>query len=257
MPRATGNRCEDVVCLVAPFKGGIVFHPFSRRSLFQPMMITSTSYLEILDRIRGGLNVAARAVAPYAMGQKSVSFKSGDDPVTEADRLLDGLLRDFLVRDGEGWLSEETQDDLNRLDKSKVWIVDPLDGTREFVQHIPEWCISIAYVENGTPIAGGICNPATGEMFLGSLETGVTLNGEKVRVSNRDTLTGATVLASRSELKRGDWQGLGNPPFEVEGMGWGVYKLARVAAGLADATWTLVPKHEWDIAAGAALVNSA
>lgn len=220
-------------------------------------MIAATSTLEILDRIRGALNVAATAVAPYAMGQTTVSFKTGDDPVTEADRLLDGLLHDFLVRDGEGWLSEETQDDLVRLEKSKVWIVDPLDGTREFVQRIPEWCISIGYVDDGRAVAGGICNPATGELFLGSVETGLTLNGEKVRVSGRATLTGASVLASRSELKRGDWQALEKGPFEIKPMGSVAYKLARVAAGLADATWTLCPKHEWDIAGGVALVAAA
>ena len=64
------------------------------------------------------------------------------------------------------------------MDKQRVWVVDPLDGTREFVQGIPEFCVSIAMVENGIPIAGGICNPATDELILGSRETGVTYNGK-------------------------------------------------------------------------------
>lgn len=213
--------------------------------------------VEILHRIRAALVVAAKKVAPYALGHSNVSFKFRDDPVTEADRLLDTLLHDLLVRDGEGWLSEESEDDLTRLDRTRVWVVDPLDGTREFVQGIPEWCISIGYVENGRAVAGGICNPATGETFLGSLETGVTLNGKRVNASSRKILDGASVLASRSELKRGDWHLFRNPPFNITPMGSVAYKLARVAAGLADATWTLCPKHEWDVAAGVALCKAA
>ena len=88
------------------------------------------------------------------------------------------MLRQNLLRDGEGWLSEESVDDLSRLEKSRVWVVDPLDGTREFVKGIPEFCVSIGYVENGRPVAGGICNPATNETFIGSIETGVLYNGK-------------------------------------------------------------------------------
>ena len=116
-----------------------------------------------------------------------VDFKLGDDPVTEADRVANGVLRDILVRDGEGWLSEESADDLTRLKKTRIWVVDPIDGTREFVAGIPEWCVSIGLIENGQAIAGGICNPATGETFLGSLESGVTYNGRRsLRQSQKD-----------------------------------------------------------------------
>ena len=75
-----------------------------------------------------------------------------------------------LLREGEGWLSEESVDDLWRLEKKSVWVVDPLDGTREFVQGIPEFCVSIAFVENGRPVAGGICNPATNETIFGAVD---------------------------------------------------------------------------------------
>ncbi len=106
-------------------------------------------------------------------------------------------------------------------------------------------------------MAGGIFNPAAGNLVLGSLETGVTLNGRPVRVSERRSLAGARVLASRSETRRGEWERFAGLGFEVEASGSVAYKLALVAAGLADATWTLVPKHEWDVAAGAALVAAA
>jgi myo-inositol-1(or 4)-monophosphatase len=220
-------------------------------------MVAPGSMSEILTRIEEALDAAVRVISPFIPGATRVDFKLRDDPVTEADRVVDGVLRDVLVRDGEGWLSEESEDDLKRLEKSRVWVVDPLDGTREFVAGIPEWCVSVGLVENGVAIAGGICNPATGETFLGSLDTGVTYNGKDSCASLRKTLDGATVLASRSEVKRGDWESFRNGPFVVRPIGSVAYKLALVAAGCADATWTLCPKHEWDVAAGIALVNAA
>jgi myo-inositol-1(or 4)-monophosphatase len=112
-------------------------------------------------------------------------------------------------------------------------------------------------IEDGNAVAGGICNPATGELVMGSLGSGVTLNGAKVRARPRSDLDGAVVLASRSEVKRGEWKRFDGGPFTMKAMGSVAYKLSLVAAGLADATWTLVPKHEWDVAAGAALVRAA
>jgi myo-inositol-1(or 4)-monophosphatase len=106
-------------------------------------------------------------------------------------------------------------------------------------------------------MAGGIYNPATQETFIGSIESGVTYNGEPARATQRRTLEGATVLASRSEIKRGEWERFKAAPFKVRPMGSVAYKLALVSAGLADITFTLTPKHEWDVAAGAALVISA
>ncbi len=220
-------------------------------------MLTPTSTPEILGRIQEALEVAVSAISPFIRGAMKVDFKLGDDPITEADRVANGVLRDVLVRDGEGWLSEESADDLTRLKKTQVWVVDPIDGTREFVAGIPEWCVSIGLIENGQAIAGGICNPATGETFVGSLGSGVTYNGNKACASRRKTLSGATVLASRSEVKRGEWERFRNGPFAIRPMGSVAYKLALVAAGLADATWTLSPKHEWDVAAGVALVKAA
>ena len=136
-------------------------------------------------------------------------------------------------------------------------MVDPLDGTREFVEGIPEFCVSIAMVERGKPVAGGIYNPATNETFVGSIASGITYNGEPAHASQRNSLDGALVLASRSETKRGEWKEFESAPFKIQPMGSVAYKLARVAAGLADITFTLVPKHEWDVAGGAALVLSA
>jgi myo-inositol-1(or 4)-monophosphatase len=213
-------------------------------------------YTEIMQRISEALGEAQRVLARYKPGEIQAEYKAGHDPVTEADHAVDAVLRKHLLRPGEGWLSEESADDRSRLEREHVWIVDPLDGTREFVEGIPEFCVSIAFVGCGRPVAGGICNPATKEVFLGCVDSGVTYNGSPAHVSERTSLQGALVLASRSESKRGEWREFQNAPFKVQPMGSVAYKLARVSAGLADATFTLTPKHEWDVAAGAALVLS-
>jgi myo-inositol-1(or 4)-monophosphatase len=161
-------------------------------------MSSSSNSQELLERIHAALEAARAVLNRFTPGAIEAEYKVGHDPVTEADRAVDDILRKTLVRSGEGWLSEETVDDLTRLDKQRVWVVDPLDGTREFVQGIPEFCVSIAMVENGIPVAGGICNPATGELILGSRDTGVTYNGEPAQPSQRRDLQGALVLASRS-----------------------------------------------------------
>ena len=217
----------------------------------------TSSYADILQRIQAALDAAREVFARFTPGAVATEYKAGHDPVTEADRAVDAVLRQNLLRDGEGWLSEESVDDFSRLDKQRVWVVDPLDGTREFVQGIPEFCVSSGYIENGKPVAGGIYNPATQETFLGAIDCGVLYNGKPAHASERTTVEGALVLASRSEVKRGEWKPFENGPFKVQAMGSVAYKLALVSAGLADITFTLTPKNEWDVAAGAALVLSA
>jgi len=220
--------------------------------------MAKTSALETLDRIREALAAAVGAISSFVPGAVASEEKSGDrGPVTEADRVSNRVLRKCLLRDGEGWLSEETIDDLARLDRRRVWVVDPLDGTSDFVAGIPEWCVSVAMVENGRPVAGGICNPATGEIFLGATETGVTYNAQPAVASARAGLDGAVVLASRSEVKRGEWEQFRNGKYEIRPVGSVAYKLALVSAGRADATWTVTRKNEWDVAAGVALVEAA
>jgi myo-inositol-1(or 4)-monophosphatase len=219
--------------------------------------MTDRGSQEIVARIQAALEAAVEAIRPFVPGAVAADQKSGGrGPVTLADTAADRVLHEKLLREGEGWLSEESADDLSRLSIGRVWVVDPLDGTKEFVEGIPEWSISVGLVENGRPIAGGICNPATNEIFLGSKETGITLNGRAVAVSDRTELAGATVLASRSEIRRGEWKPFDGDGLQITPVGSVAYKFAMVAAGLADATWTLCPKNEWDVAAGVALVEA-
>ncbi len=212
---------------------------------------------DLLTRIAAALDAARQALAPFRSGDIASARKSDHSPVTEADHTVDRALRSLLPRNGEGWLSEETADNSSRLACDSVWVVDPIDGTHEFIDGIPEWSVSVGYVHLGRAIAGGILNPATGEVFLGAVGAGVSYNGSPATLEPRSSLEGATVLASRTEVRRGEWRRFQNAGFLTRPVGSVAYKLALVAAGLASATWPLSPKSEWDIAAGAALVAAA
>jgi len=131
-----------------------------------------------------------------------------------------------------------------------VWIVDPLDGTKEFITGVPEYAVAVALVEDGEPVLGVVHNPVTGETFWAERGGGAVLNGQPIHVAE-----GRVVLASRSETKRGEFT-----PFEdweVRPVGSIQYKLALVAAGQGAVTWSRGPKHEWDVCAGALIVREA
>lgn len=188
----------------------------------------------------------------------TVRHKSHDNPVTEADLQANERIQRLIGKafPGDGWLSEETRDDASRLQRSRVWIVDPLDGTKEFVKHIPEFCVCIALVEDGEPIVGVSYDPVRDEVFAAERGGGLTVNGVPTRVSDQANLSRARVLASRSEDKRGEWEPY-KPHMQVELTGSVAFKLALVAAGRADATFSLTPKNEWDICSGTILITEA
>ncbi len=194
----------------------------------------------------------------WRRGGYEVGSKGHDNPVTaadlEADRAIKKLLRDPFPE--YGWLSEETVDNDARLQCRRVWIVDPLDGTKEFINGIPEFSVAIALVEEGVPILGVTYNPIKREMYWAARGLGCHLNARPVHVTRTRVLKRATVLASRSETARGEWQ-VFHGILKVSPTGSVAYKLAMVAAGKGDATFTRSPKSEWDIASGAALIAEA
>jgi myo-inositol-1(or 4)-monophosphatase len=201
---------------------------------------------------------AGKTIMGYFENTYQVRDKSIDNPVTDADLAADALLREGLTRclPSAGWLSEETADDLSRLANHYTWIVDPLDGTKEFVLGIPEFTVSVALVAGDQPAMGIVYNPATSELYTCVKGAGVFLNRRRITVSDKSDLSGFIVGASRSERKRGEFT-----PFEdvidLRTLGSIAYKLARVAAGQEDATWSRGPKNEWDICAGSLLVVEA
>jgi myo-inositol-1(or 4)-monophosphatase len=215
----------------------------------------NTSIQKDLDRIVAALVAGGKIYRSKSIENLHIHKKRGGDSVTDAELQVNQLLFEMLVKDGDGWLSEETVDNKDRLQRSRIWLVDPLDGTKEYIKGIPEWCISIGLMEDGRFVAGGIFNPQTDELIYGSREIGVVCpsgwsHSAEMKVLPREAL----VLASRSEVKRGEWKRFSQGRFQTLAMGSVAYKLALVAAGKADATWTLAPKNEWDVAAGVALL---
>jgi myo-inositol-1(or 4)-monophosphatase len=218
----------------------------------------STRIQKDLDRIVAALDAGGNIYRSSSTENVCVHKKKGGDVVTEAELQVNQVLFEMLVEDGDGWLSEEDVDNEDRLRCSRIWLVDPLDGTKEYVSRIPEWCISIALMEDGEFVAAGIFNPQTDELIYGLQETGVVCRNRMVQNAGTKILPHEPlVLASRSEVNRGEWKRFSHGPFQTLAMGSIAYKLALVAAGKADATWTLVPKNEWDVAAGVALLQFA
>lgn len=205
---------------------------------------------------------AARAggaiVRKYYKGEYEVHEKAPDNPLTVADTEADEAIKRVVLGTfpDDGWLSEETRDSPERLGKSRVWIVDPLDGTKEFTQHIPEFCVCVALTIDGVVEVGVSYNPETEMLFAARRGGGTTLNGEPVRCTPKTKLADAVVLASRSEDKRGEWD-VYKSLMQVKLTGSVAYKFALISAGEADATFSLTPKNEWDICAGTLLVEEA
>ncbi|MEA2627242.1 MAG: monophosphatase [Candidatus Binatota bacterium] len=204
---------------------------------------------------------AAGAAIRSLYGSGVEVIEKGDrteSPLTAADTRSNEIIRAAVgaAFPADGWLSEETEDSRERLELRRVWIVDPLDGTREFVREIPELAVAIALVEDGAPIVGVTYNPIRDEIFAAARGTGATRNGEPIRVSDRTSLADAVLLASRSEDARGEWDRF-KGRFRVELTGSVAYKLALVGAGRADATFTLTPKSEWDVASSVCIIEAA
>lgn len=185
----------------------------------------------------------------------AIQKKSNNDLVTNGDLLVNNILKNQLLNPFPdfGWLSEENIDDKTRLTSQKTWIVDPIDGTKEFAQGIPEYAISVALVEKGLPVLASVYNPAANEFFYAVKNGGAWLNDSPIRCK---TNTPILFLASRTEYARGKWSAF-EKYSAVKPVGSIAYKLALVAAGKADATLSLGNKNEWDIAAGMLLVTEA
>ncbi len=200
---------------------------------------------------------ASKALLEIVENGFEKSFKANDDPVTTGDLTVNTILQEKLFEAFPeiGWLSEETRDNPERLTKDLVWIVDPIDGTKEFVQGIPEYAISVALVKNGEPVIGLVLNPLRDELYTAIKGMGAFLNGEPKTVAEKSA-DKTVLLASRSETKRGEWEQF-KESAEIIPTGSIAYKLALVAAGKADGTFSLGNKNEWDIAAGHLLIEEA
>lgn len=218
---------------------------------------------------------AAKVVSEIYNAPFSVKWKAKDDPLTEADLQANKIISDFIQTKypDDGFLSEEAVDDLTRLKKQRIWILDPIDGTREFVDKNPEFSISLGLSLNGKATLGVVLNPITRELFYGDIEKGIgyllldeefNFDYDNIRLEKpffiSKEFSKPTILVSRSELLKSklfDRDEFWKNEFTIFPVGSIAYKLALISVGKAHFTISLKPKSEWDICAGVALVNAA
>jgi myo-inositol-1(or 4)-monophosphatase len=186
-----------------------------------------------------------------------VQTKSDRSPVTtvdhEVNRILHEMQRGEFPQDG--WLSEETPDDSARLTNQRVWIVDPIDGTKALVNQVPEFCISAALIERGAPVVAAILNPSTDELFTAVRGDGLFLNGIRVTPSPPHDVN-PLVMVNAWEFRTHRWSSLAEtarcrPMYSIANA------LALVAAGRVQAALTIEPENEWDLAAGVLLIEES
>ncbi|WP_232630856.1 inositol monophosphatase family protein [Methylobacterium sp. Leaf118] len=189
--------------------------------------------------------------------------KAGGSPVTEADVAVDTFLKVRLseLEPGAAWLSEETIDDPVRLGAERVWIVDPIDGTRAFLSGHPDWSIAVALLWAGQPVLGAVFAPATGHYYEALAGRGATLNGAPITVSDRSALEAARVTGPKPMQERllAGAARLGPRPTvtTVERVPSLALRLARVAEGVIDLGLVSKDSRDWDLAAADLILREA
>lgn len=205
---------------------------------------------------------AARDAGALAMrfwkANPQVWEKPGLGPVTEADLAVNDLLGERLrgARPGYGWLSEETPDDAARLESERVFIIDPIDGTRAFIAGEKHFAISIAVAEKGRVVAGAIYLPALDRLYTAAEHGPALCNGAAIRCANQTGLSGSTLLMSKSFLEPDHWH---RPPHDLKRSFRSsiAYRLCLIAEGSFDGMISTRDAWEWDIAAGSLIAAQA
>ena len=210
--------------------------------------------------ILGELATAVHAAGDLALTTFNAALKhwtkGKDSPVSEADIAIDNLLRERLsaIVPDAGWLSEETEDDHARLDRRRVWVVDPIDGTRAYIAGLLDWSISAALVEDGRPTVAALFAPAENEFYTAVLGEGATCNRQRLEASD-----GSLAHARISGPRRITEQIAAMVPTiialpRVHSL---ALRFARVAQGRLDAALSAGNSHDWDLAAADLLVHEA
>lgn len=208
----------------------------------------------LTDAARHAGEIATR----FWSGKNRVWDKATDDPVSEADLAVDTYLRETLIaaRPDYGWLSEETEDTPDRLAARRVFVVDPIDGTRSFISGEKTWAHSIAVVEDGKPVCAVVHLPLRERLFAAVTGHGATLNDEPIAASGWAGGAPIRLLANAASMDERHWPG-GPPDVRRSFRPSLAYRLCLVAQGRHDAMVTFRDSWEWDIAAGALIAAEA
>ncbi len=214
--------------------------------------------VEITDAARRAGEVALRDFHWGGKTSAQVHTKYGGSPVTTADLAVDRYLRERLSAafPGDGWLSEETADDLSRLEMANLLVVDPIDGTRAFLTGDPRWAVSIAYIHDGRPIAGVIHAPALGQTYQAALGCGARLDDASIHATRRPQLDGALVGGPRSmvgALAKAAHVELAAAP-RIPSL---ALRLAQVADGGLDVGLASTSASDWDVAGADVILSEA
>jgi myo-inositol-1(or 4)-monophosphatase len=215
------------------------------------------SLAAVAQRLAGAVR-SAGALALEASKRPVKSWVKGQNsPVSEVDIAVDALLKARLeaIVPEAAWLSEETEDDPARLAARRVWIVDPIDGTRAFLAGRADWTVSVALVEDGRPIIAALYAPASEEFFLAVARASVTRNGLAIRASTGEALAGARVSGPKRLL---DQLAATAPDIVIVPRVHSLaLRLARVADSTLDVAFAGGNSHDWDLAAADLLVHEA
>jgi len=210
-----------------------------------------------LALLEGAARQAGEIALSFFGGDPKTWFKDNKSPVSEADLAVDGYLAEVLLaaRPDYGWLSEETTDNSDRLECQRVFIVDPIDGTRAFLAGGDEWTVALAVVENGRPTAGVVYSPVRQEMFTAIAGKGAFINGEALEVSGQANILGASLTGPHSIAANKDVLNAGfKRSANIRSL---AYRIALVAAGRVDVAAARGSASDWDLAAADLLVQEA
>jgi len=200
------------------------------------------------------LKAGAIAKTAYDANDSKAWDKADSSPVTEADIAVNDYLADVLraARPGYGWLSEETKDDHSRHACPRTFVVDPIDGTRAFIDRTPNFVVSVAVIEDGISIAGAVYNPLKDELYTAVKDGGAWLNGGHLACRDHDTMENINMVGYPRKFRR-----LGFPDMNVRIANSMAYRMVLVASSVADATIAFTPKSDWDVAAAALIAQEA
>lgn len=203
------------------------------------------------DIVRQAGNIAAAA---YHANDAKTWDKADNSPVTDADIAVNNFLAETLqtARPDYGWLSEETKDDKSRHTRQRSFVVDPIDGTRSFIDRTKNFTICVAIIENGQSIVGVVFNPLKDELYEAYIGGGAKLNSKPIKAKNRAAIDGCTMVGYPRKFRR-----LGFPNMNCRIVNSMAYRIVLVASGAADAALAFTPKSDWDVAAAALIAAEA
>jgi myo-inositol-1(or 4)-monophosphatase len=220
-----------------------------------PVNDQSSRNAALAEELGLAVREAGKIALTYFRGSIRSWTKGHDSPVSEADIAVDEFLRARLARDGFGWLSEESQDDRTRLSAERLFIVDPIDGTRSFLAGRPDWSVVAAVVEKGRPTTAAIYVPVDDDLYLAVAGEGATRNGQRIGTTAGSSLAGARIAGPKKVLERLttiDPATVHEPKIHSLAL-----RMTRVAEGRIDAAFASVNAYDWDLAAADLLVHEA